>query len=380
MEYGRVILVHFGELWLRGKNRSFYINKLVENIELQLSGVSYKLSKKYDHLEISTSQEDENRILDRLSKVFGISNCELAYVTKPDLSSISELAIWLAKSKSAKSVKIMAHRSFKNLGFSSNDIIREVSKYAKEQGIGTSLHAFDLALYINVSKDSAFVFSDRRKGLGGLPVGSEGKCIVLLSGGIDSPVAAWFAMKRGLEPIYAHVYSGASSSYAMQGKISSIRNVLDQYFKSSKMYLVPSYLFEAAATSAKAGRLSLVVLKRFLLGIADSIARKEGTSAIVTGESLGQVASQTLENLQAESFGIRSLILRPLIGFDKEEIINIAKKIGTYELSILPYKDVCTINSKNPKTKASKKEVAELAKKMKIGAVIRASLSKSTIA
>lgn len=375
----KLLIVHFGEIWLRGKNRGNYIRLLLANIRQALAGLELNISLSYDRIFINGDDASLEKAYEKLGYVFGISNYELAYSTSPDLASIAKLAVELAKQSGAKSIKINAHRSYKQLNFDSLQIEKSIQKEASANGIAASLHKFDKQIYVNVTRDAAYVFDEKKKGLGGLPVGSEGACIVLISGGIDSPVAAWFAMKRGLKPIYLHLHAFQSGDEAANGKLGTIASILSKYYPA-KFYFLPSYFFDAAAVAAHTGRCTLVLLKHFMLRLAERIAEKEHAKAIVTGESLGQVASQTLENLYAESVRIKLPILRPLIGFDKEEIIGFAKRIGTYDISILPYKDVCSIEAKNPRTKCKQDEVSELAKKTKIGSVIRKTVAKAYVA
>ena len=374
-----LVIVHFGELWLRGKNRGEYINMLVKNIRHSLAGLEYSMQLQYDRLFIYSSSASLEAVKSRLAYVFGISNYEGVHVSKPEIKDITRLAVSLAKAQKAKKIKIIAHRSYKGFDFDSNDIIRSISDAARRAGIEPRLDDFDTPIYVNVTRSTAFLFTEKIKGAGGLPVGSEGKCVVLLSGGIDSPVAAWFAMKRGLEPVFVHVYALQNADTLLKGKMGRLFSELGKYCISCKSYLVPSYFFDAAAASAGAGRLTLVLLKHFMLKLAENVAKKEGAKAIVTGESLGQVASQTLENLTAESYDIGLPVLRPLIGFDKEEIISIAKKINTYNISIEPYKDVCSISARNPKTKSRVEEIKVLSQKIKLRSLITRSLNAATV-
>ncbi|MEM4034319.1 MAG: tRNA uracil 4-sulfurtransferase ThiI [Candidatus Micrarchaeaceae archaeon] len=370
----KLIIAHFGELWLRGKNRNAYINTLIDNIRHALNGMHYEMHRSYDRLLIKADDEELERIKSALSTVFGISNYEIAHATEPRLGNIAELAVTLAKEQGAKSIKIDSHRSDKRLGFDSKEVIKKISSAAEANGIEPKLTDYEMPIFVNVTRDNAYVFTEKNKGATGLPVGSEGRCVILISGGIDSPVAAWFAMKRGLAPIYVHVHAFSNNNEAMNSKIISLLNVLAAYSNGYKAYFVPSYAFDAAVAAAGADRYALIMLKNFMLKIAQRVAAKEGAGAIVTGESLGQVASQSLENLTAEAYGIRLPIIRPLIGFDKEETISIAKRIHTYPESIKPYKDVCTINAKNPKTKSRIEEIKALSSKMKMGTLVEKAL------
>ena len=221
------------------------------------------------------------------------------------------------------------------------------------------------------------LFTKKFKGTGGLPCGSTGKAVILLSGGIDSPVAAFYAMKRGLQPVYLHVHAFKDNDPAVSSKITDIAKKLS-YSPTAKVYYAPFYPFQAMACGIPE-RYELVLFKMFLYQLATIVAKKEGAKAIVTGESLGQVASQTLQNLYASQQGTILPILRPLIGFDKEEIIDKAKEIGTYALSLKPYKDVCSFRAKNPATAANEKTIIRLYANAKIKEAVEKSFLLSKI-
>ena len=373
----KVIIVHFGELWLRGRNRGSYIKILKKRMLEQLEGEEFKLESLYDRFLIRPDSESSiESIRSKLSNLFGISTFELSFETEPDLDSIRQAAGKALDELSEFPVRINSHRSHKGFDFTSIDIIREIVELAKERGIETSNHGYKSNIYVSVTKEKAYITNKKERGLGGLPVGSSGRGVVLLSGGIDSPVAAWYAMKRGVDPIYVHVHAFSNNDEAYSSKISNILEILSRYKKNSPFYLIPSHLFQMAAL--KSGRYELVLLKSFMLGAADKIAKKEKAELIFTGESLGQVASQTASNLRSEQLGIKLPILRPLIGFDKEEIIKVARAIGTYDESVKEYKDVCSINSKNPKTHTSPEKLKEVIKDTGMRKVMSKSLKISS--
>ncbi len=375
-----LIVVHFGELWLKGGNRNYYIRLLEQNIKEQLAGARFDLQRNFDRLILRPGKGSSfESISHRLGKVFGISVFELSIVAKPELKSIVSTAKRMLSAKPRpKSIRINSHRSYKQLPFTSIDVVDKLKNTAEGLGIEPKVKDYERELSISVTRDAAFLTLKREKGAGGLPVGSSGKAVVLLSGGIDSPVAAWYAMKRGLVPIYLHVHAFRENAEAERGKVSKIMGTLSGFHRGSKAYFIPSYVFQANST--RFGKYELVLLKAFMLRLAEKVARKEGAQLIVTGESLGQVASQTSSNLAAEQQGVTAPILRPLIGLDKEEIIAIAKRIGTYEDSIKPYKDVCSINARNPKTATEPDEMKRLLKKIGIAKVVSKSLSMSSVA
>ncbi len=377
-EHEKIIIVHFGELWLRGQNRNVYIKKLASNMREILYGEDIRIDRLYDRFLIRLGRDaDLESIKKKLGYVFGISNFEIAYITKPEIKAICSLGEEMLEGLDGKIVKISSHRTYKELPFDSIEIMDKLATAAKKMGLSLSNKGFDVELRINVTKDAAFCSCEKTSAPGGLPVGSSGKGVVLLSGGIDSPVAAWYAMKRGVEPIYVHIHGYSSTDEALKSKIPEITKILDRYSPGSKTYYLPSHIFQLGAI--KAGRYELILLKAFMLMIAEKIAEKEGAVMIFTGESLGQVASQTPSNLAAEQNGVEMPVLRPLIGFDKQEIIKMAKQIGTYELSILPYKDVCSINSKNPKTYTDIGRMKLLKKETKLKSIVSRTLKSGYI-
>ena len=361
-----VIVMHFGELWLRGRNRNYYISRLMKNITERLQGENLTISRQYDRVLLNLEKRsDLDSIKRKAATIFGVSRFEITQVTKPDLKSIKGLCTKaLSNLKKSSVVRIQSHRSYKQLPFNSIDVVRELSKIAKKKGLGIANKGFDFELNINITKDSAFVDTGRIKGAGGLPVGTSGRAVVLLSGGIDSPVAAWYAMKRGLEPIYVHFHGFPNNDAVELKKIRDIVSKLREYCPRYRLYLLPTSAFQLAVLGS--GRSETVLLKYFMLSAADKIAEKENASLIYTGDCLGQVSSQTPQNLLAESQGVVHEIMRPLIGFDKEEIIGRARLIGTYELSILPYMDVCSINARNPSTGVRPDKVRQLARRHRL--------------
>ncbi len=377
-ENEKLIMVHFGELWLRGRNRNTYIKKLASNMSRMLYGEDMKMERLYDRFIIRLGKDaDLESIKKKLGYVFGISNFEIAYATSPDMESIVKLATRMFKEMDRKITKISAHRTFKELPFNSVDIVNRLYGIASKIGVELSSKGFEREFKVNVTKDTAFCSFEKISAAGGLPVGTSGKGIVLLSGGIDSPVAAWYAMKRGVEPIYVHVYGYANAEEAMKSKIPKIVKLLGRYSPSPKVYYLPSHFFQMGALKAR--KYELILLKAFMLMLAEKVASFEEAGMIFTGESLGQVASQTPSNLAAAEDGIKIPILRPLVGFDKQEIIKVAKAIGTYEVSILQYKDVCSINSRNPKTHTSIAKIKELKKDTKIKSIVTRTVKSGAI-
>jgi thiamine biosynthesis protein ThiI len=371
-----LIVIHFGEIWLKGENRKMFIKTLERNIGSSLKGESYsELENDRDRLLLHLDKKsNSDHIKARLSKVFGISWIASTMSVKSDMKSI---VAGVVKASKGRPVRVEAHRASKSTDFTSYDIVSNLIKLAgKSKKIRMDKDAEE-TVYVSVKSDITYISFDKTKGAQGLPVGSSGKAVILLSGGIDSPVSAFYAMKRGLEPIYLHVHGFSSNKAKELSKIKETVKVLSSHSASSAIYYVPAHVFQAHTMSVDR-KYELVLFKRFMYRLAERVAHEERADCIVTGESLGQVASQTIENLEATSFGIKSFVMRPLIGMDKQEIVDMAKRIGTFELSIKPYKDVCSISVKRPALRARRSQVDRLYSESGMGEALEQTISKSS--
>ncbi|HUY69957.1 MAG TPA: tRNA uracil 4-sulfurtransferase ThiI [Candidatus Baltobacteraceae bacterium] len=374
MEYS-MIVIHFGEIWLKGKNRNDFIGRLYGNIRLALAGEKYaRLVNVRDRFIVELEKgSDIDSISERLGKVFGISWFAPVAKTENSLSAIMKTANKLLAKR--QTVRIVAHRAFKGTKFNSREIVSAFIKGSKKLNFKIDKDAAD-SLFINVTSECTLMYTKKVIGQKGLPVGCSGKAVVLLSGGIDSPVASYYAMKRGLELVYLHLHAFPNNKEAKESKMRELVEVLGQYSPKPKIYYAPSYMFQSAAMKIP-GRHELILFKRFAYKLAEKVAEMEGANSIVTGESLGQVASQTVTNLAASEHDTDLFIFRPLIGFDKQEIINEAKEMGTYEISIRKYKDVCSINARNPSTSTDYKKLDLLYKKAALSTVLKRTMAKT---
>jgi tRNA uracil 4-sulfurtransferase len=370
----RGIVIHFGEIWLKGRNRGSFIRTLYSNIELALKDEDYdKLDNLRDRFFLLFDKNsDIESIKGKLSKIFGISRFSPVITTGNSLDEMLKAANKLLGKKDK--VRIVPHRSVKTVSFNSTDIVSYFIKNTKKLNFKIGKDA-EKDLFINASKDFAFLYTERIPGAGGLPVGSSGSAVVLLSGGIDSPVATFYAMKRGLKPIYMHVHAFADNEDKNLSKIKNLAEILSYYSADAKIYLMPGHIFQSAAMKIPR-KYELVLFKLFLYKLAEQIAEKENADCMVGGESLGQVASQTVRNLTASQQGIKYLIMRPLIGFDKQEIVNVAKRIGTFDESIKKYKDVCSIAARNPATRSDPDTVKKFWKKAAMDSAAKITLKK----
>ncbi len=365
------VLVHYSEIALKGKNRQFFAKKLQENIKRAIKGKYNKVRREHDRIIIYLRpDEDEKYIEKKLKNVFGIEWFAFAYPTDKKIEDVKNEIEKHVTIKRGETAKIIAKRSDKKFPINSMQINKELGKFIEKKFFAKiSMENPMHKIYVNIGRNSAYIYSNQVKGLGGLPVGSSGKVLVLFSGGIDSSVAAYMMMKRGAVPYYLHFHAFRKGEEAMKSKIENILKILLQYSGSSKIFTIPFYPFQLAVS--RAGRSELVVFRRFMMRIAEKIAKENGMQAIVTGESLGQVASQTMENISAIDAATQMTVFRPLLSYDKREIINIAEKIGTYELAIKPYKDCCSIIATNPRTKAKMSEIEQIENEINVEKLIK---------
>ena len=351
-------VVHFGELWLKGRNREAFIRCLVSNIRTSLDGTGASIERMRDRLMVNVAEPaGMDEVLSRLGHVFGISWYAPVAIARRNADDAIAMAARLVD-KGAK-IRLEAHRSDKSVPFTSKDLVGEFLRRKNELQFTLDKDAKD-TLFIEITREGMLMHTQHIAGLGGLPVGASGKAVVLMSGGIDSPVAAFYAMRRGLEPIYLHFHAFQSNDDVKGTKIPLIIDILER-FGPAKAYYAPAHVFQSIAMKLPQ-KFELVLFKKFMLALAERVALKEDAVAIVTGESLGQVASQTVKNLTASERSTKMFIMRPLIGMDKSEIIGVAKRIGTFELSVQKYRDVCSIRAKNPATGASAEAIGRLYK------------------
>lgn len=373
------VLVHYSEIALKGRNRSFFENKLVENIRKssEHQKVNLKSVKKGHNLILCEfdSSETEEKINSALKSVFGIKYFSYVKEINKDINLIKEEVkkiIGDLKSKGFMEIAFKTKRADKEFPFNSLEINKELGEIANQFGLKVNYDLKNPIIYVEIVQNCCYIYSKKIYCYGGLPVGSSGKVLCLLSGGIDSPLAVWQMMKRGCQVDFLHVHNFRNNQEAIEHKIKEITKVLNKYQFKSKIYLVPYSVYEFHSIDKKIQD-DLVLFRHYLFRIAGIIASENDYQAIVTGDNLGQVASQTLENMSASEFGISLPVFRPLLTYDKEEIINLAKEIGTYDLSIKEYKDCCSILAKNPKTKTNLKKFKLLLESLDIENLIEKS-------
>jgi len=363
-----VTLIHYGELSLKGKNRSLFENKLKENIERETGG---KVTKYRGRFVL------ENGEPELLKYVFGISWYAEALRVDKNYDSIRDIILSKVDKElpGKSSFAVFVKRSDKSFPQTSMELENDIgSEISKRFAIKVNLKNPELSVFIEIA-DDVYVHFTKKQGLKGLPVDVSGNVLSLLSGGIDSPVASYLMMKRGCRVNFIHFHVFSNNSLIKDTKMRYVFEILNKYQSNSRIYLVPYYQFEMAVLKAVNTRgYELVLFRRFMVRVAERIALQYGFKALVTGDSLGQVASQTMENIAQITNTVSMPIFQPLIAYDKQEIVDLAKKVGTYELAIENYKDCCSIVSANPRTKAKKNQIQLLEERMKIDDVIEKTL------
>lgn len=360
------VICHYSEIGLKKGNRSFFERALMDNIKRVLDP-SLFLSVKRISGRILIELTDEGgasgkRIESALGTVFGISDFLLCTKASRDMEGIEKIAIDLLKKKKFVTFKVSSKRSEKSFPLTSQEINAKVGESVLNgiEGSKVAMDDPDEICFIEVVGSDAFVSVDRLKGPGGLPIGTGGRAVSLLSGGIDSPVASFLAMRRGVRLVFIHFHSYPETSESSIEKVRDLARVLARYQGRSKLYLVPfAEAQKDILLNAPPGD-RVIFYRRLMLRISSEIAKRERSIAMITGESLGQVASQTLENIRAIERGSDLPILRPLICNDKESIITEARRIGTYDISILPHDDCCVrFIPRHPETKADVEVIME---------------------
>lgn len=348
------ILIRYGELSLKGKNRNVFIRQLKENIKKALKSFStLEIESQHDRMYIYLKEEDPNEVANVLSRVFGISSFSFAIKVDSDIDAIVDACLQTLDFSNAKTFKVAARRSDKNFPVISDQINRIVAgAILKNSTWKVDVHHPDYKIVIEVHRDSTYIMTDRMAGAGGYPVGVGGKAMVLLSGGIDSPVAAYLMMKRGVRIECIHFASPPYTSENAQQKVLDLASIVSAYQGDLLVHIVPFTNLQLAIYQHADESYAITLMRRMMMRIAEGLAQKRKALVLATGESVGQVASQTLESMVAINSVVNIPMIRPLVCMDKVEIIEMSKKIGTYETSILPYEDCCTIfTPKNPVTK-----------------------------
>ena len=363
-----LILLKYGEIALKGLNRPVFERKLIDNIASAVSKIgkfSIRNSQSTIYLEPLEDGIDMFETIDRLQRIFGIVNICPVMRCEKDMDSIFKTAVECLSDLdlSGKTFKVEAKREDKTFPLNSPQISREVGgailKAYGDGGLKVDVHDPDILVQVEIRKD-AYVFAEKFSGAGGMPVGTGGKTTLLLSGGIDSPVAGWMIAKRGVKIEAVYFHSPPYTSERSKEKVVDLAKILSVYAGAIKLHVVPFTDIQLSIIENCPKEYLTIIMRRLMMRIAEKIARQNGSLALITGESVGQVASQTMESLYCTDSAVNMPVFRPCIGMDKEEIVRISKKIDAYETSIQPYEDCCTIFvPKHPKTKPSLGEIVK---------------------
>ena len=364
-----IILLKYGEISLKGLNRPMFEKQLLANVAKALAPLgkfSIRKSQSTVYVEPLGDDIDMQAATERLSKVFGIVNiCPAAKcqktiedIERTTLECLSQIDL------NGKTFKVEAKREDKQFPMNSPQLCRHMGAVILKntEGLSVDVHNPDILVQIEIRKE-AFIFTQKVSGAGGMPVGTAGRAALLLSGGIDSPVAGWMISKRGVVLDAVHFHSHPYTSDRAKEKVIELAKIMTQYTGPIRLHIVPFTDIQLDIIDKCPKNYLTIIMRRLMMRIAEKIARESGAMALITGESIGQVASQTMESLVVTDNAVDMPVFRPCIGMDKEEIVTISKKIDTYETSILPYEDCCTIFvPKHPKTKPSIAEIQEAEK------------------
>lgn len=341
----KVILIKYGELTTKKGNRNFFVKTLTKNIENKLAGLDTIIEKDLSRMYIHYKIEDEQTIIDKIHKIFGIHTYHIAYVTNSDMESIKNELIKTVKLENFKTFKVEVKRSDKNFPKTSMELspIFGGIVLKNKDNIKVDVNNPDTIIHVEIRKDHTFIYYNSYNGLGGYPSGIQGKGLLMLSGGIDSPVAGFLAMKRGIKIEAVYFEAIPHTSLEAREKVITLVNKLKVYTNDIKLHIVPFTKIQEEIYKNVSPNYVITIMRRMMYRIMESLCKKNKAKVIVNGESIGQVASQTLNSMYVINNVTNIPVIRPVACLDKLEIIDIAKKIDTYETSILPYEDCCTV-------------------------------------
>lgn len=366
------VLLKVGEMILRGRNRGRFYEALQRNVRRQLGDLApLELRQRGGVLAVFAPEHGEE-LVERARDVLGVALLHPALVVDRTPEAAARAAVDLLRGREGSTFAIRARRRDKRFPLTSQELAVVAGQaVVDELGLGVDLGRPDLELHLEVDRDEIFAYTERIPGRGGLPVGTSGRALVLLSGGIDSPVAAYRMMKRGLHCEFVHFcgrpFTGPESIYKSYAHAAA----LDRFQTGSRLHIVTFGKAQRQLAAAGAGRLQVMAQRRLMVRVAAELARREGAEALVTGDSLGQVASQTLHNMRVVDDASDLPVLRPLLGWDKAEIMREAEEIGTYEISILPAEDCCTLfASPLADTRVHPRRLAELESRVELRGLI----------
>ncbi len=382
----RIYICHYGEIGLKGRNRSYFEKLLITNLRKTLKSALDKPAFKIEHLSkriviTFDNDMDDPTVTSALKNVVGLVHFSPIKTSSLDINEMTRVCLSLFENKNFESFVIRTKRVKKDFPLLSMEISQILGAAVLEKyGKRVRLHDAEVTCRVEVLDDQALLYTDRQKGAGGLPMDSSGKTLVMLSGGIDSPVAAYYVMKRGARCDFIHFHSYPYTKKVSQEKVKDLASVLNKFQFHSRLFMVPFAETQQEIVLNCPENLRVVMYRRFMLRVAETLANQLNIPAIVTGDSLGQVASQTLQNMRAVEEVAVLPVLRPLIGMDKDDIMRVAREIGTFDISALPHDDACArLMPKNPAIRANIRSVHESEKALDIEALVQRDLSQTEV-
>ena len=378
------ILIRYGEIFLKGNNRGYFESALAKNIRTALENFKFKFVRAQNRFLLEDYDEAyETDIIDKLTKIFGIHSVSVAVKVKSTEEELEKAAVLMMKDKSG-TFRVTVNRADKKIQKSSMELAARLGGAVLESNpnLTVNLHVFDTDLYVDIRENGlSYLFTDKIMGAGGMPVGTAGAGMVLLSGGIDSPVAASMMAKRGLKLHAIHFHSAPYTSEMAKQKVVDLAGIVKNYSGPIVLHVIPFTDVQLKIHEKCPAELMITIMRRFMMRIAERIAKANSCGALITGESLGQVASQTMESITVTNGVIEDLpVFRPLIGMDKTEIMDIARNIDTYDTSILPYEDCCTVFlPKNPVIRPKLETVLKAEAKLDVETLIAACIENQEI-
>lgn len=373
-----IILIKNGELVLKGLNRNTFEDILIKNMRKALKELGeFKFTKSQSTIMVESVSEDVDLddAVEALKKVFGIAALSRACVAQKDMDNIKTITVQYLEEElnCAETFKVEAKRSDKKFPYKSPEIARELGGYilSKFNNLKVDVHNPEVTVTVEIRDNYAFIRGNNIKGAGGMPVGTSGRAAILISGGIDSPVAGYMMAKRGIELVAVHFASPPYTTELAELKVMELLRRVSKYSGPITTYVVGFTEIQEEIRNKCPEEYFTIIMRRFMMKISEKLALKQNCSALITGESVGQVASQTMYALACTDAAAQMPVFRPCIGMDKDEIVAISRKIDTFETSIQPYEDCCTVfTPKHPKTRPRLEDVIEAEKVMDIDALI----------
>lgn len=374
------LVVHFHEIGLKGRNRDFFEDALVRNLRRALRGTGYKRARKgFGRVMIDLEPDGLPLVAaERAADVFGVAYVGLGRRIKPDLGEISDAALDLIQQETFSSFAVRARRAHSNFAHRSQEVNETVGQHIKDAtGARVDLKAPGATVWIEMFGGTGVIFARRYEGAGGLPSGVSGKMLVLMSGGIDSPVAAWRMGRRGADIELVHFHGQPYTDPSSVRQASELAQVLARYQLKVVVHLIPLGDAQREIVTHGPSSMRMVLYRRIMMRISAELAREIGAQALVTGDSLGQVASQTIENIRAVDAVLDDVeVFRPLIGMDKQEIMDEAKRIGTYEISARQHQDCCVLFSpRSPATRSDSSKATHAERELDMDALVGKALA-----